>query len=87
MRGLPVLLHERSAARHCPRRLPRDSGEASPVTLATVFLLDPARARGGVDGDPGSAPRARYSPTLRLFHLVEKHGRFLWDNHLERVAD
>ena len=90
VRGLPIVLHEQLAAHYCPiqldqeRKQHEDKADA-PVPLTTVFLLDPGQAdRKPNDQEP---PRARYSLTLRVFHVTEQHGGFLWKNHLEQVAD
>ncbi|GAB7035344.1 alpha/beta fold hydrolase [Streptomyces sp. NPDC021749] len=92
VRGLPVVLHEQSAAHYCPIQLNQEAaqhtdadGQAAPVPLATAFLLDPERARARSENQ--SANRSRYTLALRVFHLVERSGRFFWEDHLEQVAD
>jgi pimeloyl-ACP methyl ester carboxylesterase len=91
VRGLPIVLHEQLAAHYCPiqldqeRKQHKDKADA-PIPLTTVFLL----GTGGADGRPNGEEqplRARYSLTLRVFHVTEQHGGFLWKNHLEQVAD
>ncbi|HEY5986417.1 MAG TPA: alpha/beta hydrolase [Streptosporangiaceae bacterium] len=87
VRGLPVVMHEQRAEHYCPiqldqeRKQHKDKADA-PIPLTTVFLLGP-------DGRPdGQVPlRARYSLALRVFHVTERHGGFVWKNHLEQVAD
>ncbi|MEU7875902.1 hypothetical protein [Dactylosporangium sp. NPDC049140] len=93
VRGLPIVMHEQLAAHCCPIQLnhePSRHGDGSATTvpavpLTTVFLLDPARFR---NGDAETAPsRRRYTLTLRMLHLTETHHGFLWEHHLEQVAD
>lgn len=85
-------MHEQSASHYCPIQLNDEvarhggaDGPAGPVPLATAFLLDPALARGHQEDRPPL--RSRYTLALRVFHLLEKHGRFFWEDHLEQVAD
>jgi pimeloyl-ACP methyl ester carboxylesterase len=90
VRGLPIVMHEQQAAHYCPIQLAEeierhhDTADA-PVPLTTVFLLDPNRAVGY--GDADRPPRARYSLSMRVYHLTEVSGGFLWRHHLEQVAD
>lgn len=65
-----------------------DVGKLPPLT--TIFLLDPARAsqmqREGAQ--PGTfSPRCRYSLQIKVIHLEEQHGLFIWHNHLEGTAE
>jgi hypothetical protein len=90
VRGLPILMHEQTTAHHCPVQLNHEvakHGDSpdTPVPLITVFLLDPAR----VAGTPGAPPppRARYALGLRVLRLHERHETFLWNDHLEQVAE
>ena len=58
--------------------------------LTTVFLLDPARAwemqRESLQ--PGTiSPRCRYSLQIKVIHLEEQHGLFIWHDHLEGNAE
>ncbi|MEU9112296.1 hypothetical protein AB0D04_10980 [Streptomyces sp. NPDC048483] len=92
VRGLPTVMHEQRASHYCPVQLNQEvaqhggtDGDAGPVPLATAFLLDPMRVRGFREGRPPL--RSRYTLALRVFHLVERRGRFFWDDHLEQVAD
>lgn len=58
--------------------------------LATVFLLDPARARQmqRENLQPGAfSPRCRYALQLKVIHLQEQHGLFTWQNHLEGTPE
>jgi hypothetical protein len=58
-----------------------------PVPLVSTFLLDPAKMqRQGPAGKPvPHGGRARYTMTLRVFALEEKHGVFDFSDHLEQV--
>ncbi|GII25016.1 esterase/lipase family protein [Planosporangium mesophilum] len=90
VRGLPILMHEQSAAHYCPVQLDREVVRHSdtpdtPVPLITAFLLDPARA-GVTTGTTGSR-RARYALGLRVLRLQEHHDTFLWGDHLEQIPE
>ena len=82
VRGLPVLLHQRSAAHHCPVALTRPDGSvpADVPLLSTFLLTDPADR-------PAEAATARYSLHLRVFALRERRGVFDFRDHLEQSAD
>ena len=90
VRGLPIVMHEQTAAHHCPVQLVlkekehQDDADA-PIPLATVFLLAPEALRR--DGDSEQRPRCRYSLQLGVVRLIEKDGFFWWQDHLEQVAD
>ncbi|MFK0260172.1 esterase/lipase family protein [Streptomyces angustmyceticus] len=100
VRGLPTVMHEQRAAHYCPIQLNQESarhgsaeGDAGGVPLATAFLLDRGTGRG-LDRGTGRGGResrltlrSRYTLVLRVFHLVEKNGRFFWEDHLEQVPD
>jgi hypothetical protein len=80
VRGLPVLMHEQSAAHHCPVVLTDEARKIdtpdAPIPLVNTFLLP-------VDiGKP-----RRYALDLRVFALREKGGPFSWRTHLEQIAD
>ncbi|MFF9410350.1 esterase/lipase family protein [Streptomyces anandii] len=94
IRGLPIVMSERTAAHWCPIQLDeeirgtRNSTEDA-VTLVTVFLLEPGRATGGPT-PLSAAPhegRMRYTLTLRVFKLRERDGGFDFADHLEQVPD
>jgi hypothetical protein len=65
------------------------AGLADP--LATVFLLDPARAaqmqRENLEPQFPASPRCRYYLNLSVLHLQEQHGLFLWRQHLEKMPE
>lgn len=87
IRGLPVLVHEQSAAHHCPvlveRRTGRDSID-TPTPLFTSFLFgsghQPIR-----NGKP--VPTLRHALKLRLLSIREEDGRFFFDDHMEQTED
>ncbi|WP_327700992.1 alpha/beta hydrolase [Streptomyces decoyicus] len=92
VRGLPTVMHEQRAAHYCPVQLNQEAaqhgsaqGNTGGVPLTTAFLLDPVNARGG--REDRLTLRSRYTLVLRVFHLVEKSGRFFWEDHLEQVPD
>lgn len=95
IRGLPVLITDEVAAHYCPIPLGQVSGPDSVAVaatpLATVFLLDPERqAAAARDHDiPGTpiSERARYSVSIRVLHLQQKHGFLFFGNHLETVPE
>ena len=87
IRGLPVLVHEQSAAHHCPvqiRHWKEDNPIDSPVPLLTTFLSSQA-PRPRVDGN--EVPRLRHALKLRLMSIREKQGRFFFDDHMEQTED
>lgn len=90
IRGLPIVLHEQTAAHYCPVQLlleekqHQDEPDA-PVPLITAFLLDPTRAHQDPLEEP--PPRCRYSLHVRTLRLVQRDGFFSWNDHLEEVAD
>lgn len=78
VRGLPVLMHGRSAAHHCPI----DLGQAAddiPLAATYLFMADQTRPEG--------AGFSRFSLHVRLFALEERRGIFDFGNHLELSAD
>lgn len=87
IRGLPVLVHEQSAAHHCPVRIERwKDGHPidSPVPLLKTFLSSSA-PRPRLNGKP--VPCLRHALKLRLMSISERNGRFFWENHLEQTED
>lgn len=87
IRGLPVLVHEQSAAHFCPVQIEHwKEGDPidSPVPLLTTFLSSKA-PRPRVEGR--EVPRLRHALKLRLMSITEKEGHFFFDNHLEQTED
>jgi hypothetical protein len=87
IRGLPVLVHEQSAAHHCPVLIERwKEGDPidSPRPLLTTFLSSKA-PRPRVGGK--EVPRLRHALKLRLMSIREKRGRFIFDDHMEQTED
>lgn len=79
IRGLPSLLHEQSAAHHCPIPLRPASSDPAlhPTPLITSFLKTQLAA-----GDT-----ARYAVHLRILSLRERGGVFGFFDHVEQTAD
>lgn len=89
IRGLPVLVHEQTAAHHCPvqieRRRVNDTVD-TPVPLLTTFLS--SAAPRPLDPQTGQElPRLRHALTLRLMSLRQRDGLLSFTNHLEQTED
>lgn len=87
IRGLPVLVHEQTAAHFCPVQMERwreDDPINSPVPLLTTFLSSktPRPRVGGKE-----VPTLRHALKLRLMSLTERDGRFFFDDHMEQTED
>lgn len=82
VRGLPILMHEQSAAHACPIQLvtPSDDDADRPVPLVTTFL-----STGG--SRPEGADSMRYSLHVRVLSLRQEGGMFRFFDHLEQSAD
>jgi hypothetical protein len=80
IRGLPVLVHEQSAAHFCPvqieRRRREDTAER-PVPLLTTFLSSRHSETGTL----------RHALKLRLISIRERDGVFSFLDHLEQTED
>jgi len=92
IRGQSIVMSEQLAAHYCPIQLNDEIRRMAdspdhPVPLVSTFLLDPAKMqRQGPAGKPvPHGGRARYTMTLRVFALEEKHGVFDFSDHLEQV--
>jgi hypothetical protein len=82
IRGLPILVHDRVAAHHCPIQLEIRTDEDSadrPVPLLTTFLATHLR--------PSEAAPMRFALHLRVLSLRERNGIFSFLDHLEQSAD
>jgi hypothetical protein len=81
VRGLPVLMHEQTAAHHCPvlieQHQPDDPADR-PVPLVTTFLWSALA---------GKHSRMRYSLHVRLLSLQEHDSVFFWRDHIEQTTD
>lgn len=87
IRGLPVLVHEQSAAHYCPVQIEHwKDGDPidSPVPLLTTFLSSKA-PRPLLNGKV--VPRLRQALKLRLMSITEKDGHFFFADHLEQTED
>jgi pimeloyl-ACP methyl ester carboxylesterase len=81
IRGLPVVMHEQTAAHHCPVQLLEEMHRLetpdSPIPLVTTYLLPTNHVSG----------YARYALSLKVISLREEGGFFNFRQHLEQVAD
>lgn len=81
IRGLPILIHEQTAAHHCPVQLVWPGGNDRPQPLLTTFLSSSAPT-------PDDTGRLRYALHLRLMSAAEhEDGSFNSRGHLEQMAD
>jgi hypothetical protein len=84
IRGLPILIHEQTAAHHCPIQLewPKEGGQSErQQPLLTTFLSSSAPT-------PDNTGRLRYALHLRLMSAAEhEDGSFNASGHLEQMAD
>ena len=83
IRGLPTLMHERTAANHCPILIEKpapDDPADRPVPMVTTYLCT------GMPRPPGN-PYMRFTLRLRLLSLREEGGFFRWGEHLEQTTD
>ena len=92
IRGQSIVMSEQLAAHYCPIQLNDEIRRKAdspdhPVPLVSTFLLDPAKMQrqGPADQPVPHGGRARYTMTLRVFALDEKHGVFDFSDHLEQV--
>jgi hypothetical protein len=89
IRGLPILMHEQTAAHHCPVQVEwrRDKDTAdTPVPLVTTFLSS-AAPRPVEPGTVTQVSRLRHALRLRLISIRERSGVFGFLDHLEQTAD
>jgi pimeloyl-ACP methyl ester carboxylesterase len=81
VRGLPVLMHERTASNHAPILIeepdPPDPADR-PVPLVTTFLWSK---------QAWAHRPMRYTLHVRLLSLSERDRRFFWRDHLEQTTD
>ncbi|MBO0909703.1 esterase/lipase family protein [Arthrobacter sunyaminii] len=87
IRGLPVLVHEQSAAHFCPIQVEHwKEGDPidSPVPLLTTFLSS-AAPRPQINGREVST--LRQALRLRLMSIRESEGHFFFADHLEQTED
>jgi len=89
IRGLPVVLHERSTAHLCPIQIerPRDAGsDVRPVPLVRTYLSSQASR----PDDPrvgGRSETMRHVLRLRLMSLRSRGGLLSFLDHLEQTED
>jgi hypothetical protein len=88
IRGLPCLVHEQSAAHHCPVQIERpklSDTVDTPKPLLTTFLS--SKAPRPQAGHGGTARALRYTVKLRLLSVREEGGAFRFEDHLEQTED
>lgn len=83
IRGLPVLMHEQTAAHYCPvlieKRSPDDPADR-PVPLVTTYL-------SSTISRPEQSRTMRYTMHIRVLSLRESKRGFLWADHQEQTSD
>jgi hypothetical protein len=87
IRGLPVLVHEQSAAHHCPvlvERLRDGDPIDSPKPLLTTFLSS-AAPRPFADG--AEVSRLRHALRLRLMAIREEGKTLSLEDHMEQTEE
>jgi hypothetical protein len=83
IRGLPTLMHERTAANHCPILIEKpttDDPADRPIPMVTTYLCT------GMPRPTGN-PYMRFTLRIRLLSLREEGGFFKWGEHLEQTTD
>jgi hypothetical protein len=88
IRGLPVVLHEQSAAHLCPiqiERRPVDDTVGTPVPLVRTYLSSDATRP--TDATGARAATMRHVLRLRLLSLRRRGGLLSFLDHLEQTAD
>ncbi|ROS30587.1 triacylglycerol lipase [Cellulomonas sp. PhB150] len=88
IRGLPVTLHEQSAAHLCPiqiERRPVDDSVGTPVPLVHTYLSSDATRP--TDATGARAATMRHVLRLSLLSLRKKRGLLSFVDHLEQTAD
>lgn len=79
LRGLQIVMHERTSAQWCPIQLLDGTTDAAAVPLVDTFLCsDLAR---------GATGTMRYALHLRVQSLRERNGLLNFGDHLEQTAD
>jgi len=83
IRGLPTLMHERSAANYCPilieERRPDDPADR-PIPIVTTYLSTAM-------SKPAETPYMRFALTVRVLSLREEGGMFRFGDHIEQTTD
>lgn len=89
IRGLPVLVHEQSAANYCPIQVERQTVTDStdtPLPLLTTFLSSSIlRPEDPETGRP--LETLRHALRLRLISVRTRDGGFFFRDHLEQIED
>ncbi len=83
IRGLPTLMHERTAATCSPilleHRRPEDPADR-PVPVVTTYLSTR-------EPRPAESPYMRFALTVRVLSLREEGGMFRFGDHIEQTTD
>ena len=79
VRGLPVLMHDRTAPHHCPLTLTPGAG---PVDLGSTALLTDPNMR-----PDGHADRVRYTLRLSVLTVRQVNGFFSFNDHIEKTSE
>lgn len=83
IRGLPTLMHERTAANHCPILIeePRPDDPADrPIPMVTTYLCTTMTK-------PADTEFMRFALTIRILSLREEGGMFKFGDHIEQTTD
>lgn len=83
IRGLPTLMHERTAAHHCPVLIEESRPEEPsdrPIPMVTTYLCTQMTK-------PVETPFMRFALRIRLLSLREEGGFFSWGEHIEQTTD
>ena len=90
IRGLPVVLHEQSAAHLCPIQIERPATQdvaSTPVPVLRTYLSTAASRPPAKDAPAAPSPTMRHVVQLRLVSLRRKGGLLSLVDHLESTAD
>lgn len=93
VRGLQIVMHERTSAQWCPIQLrdrtrsptPEGPAETATDTAGAVPLVDTFLCSGLAH--PGDTGTMRYALHLRILSLRERDGLLNFGDHLEQTAD
>ena len=89
IRGLPVVLHERSTAHLCPIQIERPAGgtDVRPVPIVRTYLSSKATRPPDPNNDAAPMETMRHVLRLRLLSLRAKGGLLSFLDHLEQAED
>lgn len=89
IRGLPVVLHERSTAHLCPIQIERPAGgtDVRPVPIVRTYLSTQATRPPDPRNETEPSQTMRHVLRLRLMSLRAKDGLLSFLDHLEQAED